>query len=222
MDKNLFVSLSKPLLMASFDYISELKTPSLFLRSDGSMPSPIEIETYLSAVEKLKQDFLSNISDKEDNILRACLGQIKEADKSIESRGFIGLKNDAIASAMIGRADGAESFLVLKSIDSRLHTSAQSTIAFIESLLGEEVSEPIQVVEPIENHEDDTICGVKGLADFLKCGTTKAQAIINSKILTKTKPAIQYNAGGWRFNRGRLQEFISNNPDAFRNIKCPH
>ena len=208
--------------MAIFDYISELKTPSLFLHRDGTMPSPIEIDAYLSGVEQLRQDYLSYISEKGDNFLRACIDQIKEADKCIETRGFTELRNDTLASAVIGEMDGVESLLVLKSIDSRLHASAKITISFIESLLGGKVSEPTQIIEPIQNQEDDIISGVKGLADFLKCGTTKAQAIINSKVLTKTKPAIQYNAGGWRFNKGRLQEYINNNPDAFRNIKCPH
>ena len=67
-----------------------------------------------------------------------------------------------------------------------------------------------------------TIKGVKGLANYIGCGTTKAQAIINSKILEKSKPKIQFYAGCWIFKRKELDDFMENNPAVFKSIKCPH
>ena len=207
--------------MTHFDYISELKSPRLSLHEDGTMPSPSEIEAYLSLVEQLRQEYLSFLAGKDSSLIRACLVEMQEANNEIEKRGFFQLRGDDLVTAVIGGVDGASSFLVLRNIDSRLHSSAQKTIEFIMSLLGESCTEPVKVVEPKEKEEqEDIIRGVKGLAEFLHCSSTKAQAIINSRILTKTKPVIQYNAGGWRFYRNRLQEFIGKNPDGSDKI-CP-
>ncbi|MCR5463178.1 MAG: hypothetical protein K6F06_01385 [Bacteroidales bacterium] len=209
--------------MAHFDYISELKSPSLSLHEDGTMPSPPEIKAYLSRVEQLRQEYLSFLADKDSSLLRACLVEMQEANKVIEKRGFFQLRGDDLVTAVIGGVDGAQSFLELRNIDSGLHTSAQKTIEFIMSLLGESSTEPNQVAEPKEKVEqEDVIRGIKGLAEFLHCSSTKAQAIVNSRILTKTKPVIQYEAGGWKFYKKRLKDFIDKNPDAFSNIKCPH
>ena len=70
--------------------------------------------------------------------------------------------------------------------------------------------------------DEQTIRGVKGLANYIRCGATKAQAIINSKILEKSKPRIQFYAGCWIFKRKELDDFMENNPAVFKNIKCPH
>lgn len=78
------------------------------------------------------------------------------------------------------------------------------------------------IVSKDAEREDDTIRGVGGLAEFLHCGKTKAQAIINSKILEKTPKRIQTNQGVWTFNRKALEEYLRDNPEAFRNIRCPH
>ena len=63
--------------------------------------------------------------------------------------------------------------------------------------------------------EDAIIKGVDGLAKYLGCGRTKAQDILNSEKLQKA--GIAYRAGkGWRFNKEKLNAFITNNPTAFR------
>ncbi len=81
----------------------------------------------------------------------------------------------------------------------------------------------LDVSKPQEDGEmDNIIRGVKGLADFLKISVSKAQAIVNSRILMNTNPIIQYNAGGWRFYRDRLENYIANNPVALDKAKCPH
>lgn len=88
------------------------------------------------------------------------------------------------------------------------------------NITNKEIKEDVEHIDL--SKEDEYVHGVKGLAVFLNCGTSKAQAIINSKILEKTKPRIQQYVGGWQFHKERLSEFIDKNPEALRNIKCPH
>ena len=209
--------------MAYSDYITELTSPQLKLHDDGTMPSPCEIEEYLSTIEQKRQEFISFVADKDESRIGAFLGEMNDAIKVIEKRGFVQLRNDDLVTAVIGGVEGAQSFLSLKSIDSRLYASAKKTVEFLNALLGESTTPQHTIPEPKEEvQEEELICGVTGLAKFLHIGTTKAQAIINSKILTKTKPAIQFSAGGWRFSKKGLQEFLTNNPAAFSKIKCPH
>ena len=70
--------------------------------------------------------------------------------------------------------------------------------------------------ESITDDNEKIIKGVSGLAKFLNCGKTKAQAIINSKILEKNN--IQWYCGGWQFNAKLLREFMNSDPTAFKNI----
>ncbi len=63
--------------------------------------------------------------------------------------------------------------------------------------------------------EDITIKGVEGLAKALGCGKTKAQEILNSKILQKARIARRVGRG-WRFNKEELSSFIKDNPEIFR------
>ena len=209
--------------MAQFDYISELKSPQLKTRDGRTLPSPPEVEAYLSVVEQMRQDYLSYISDKDDRVLRACLGELTEVETVIVKRGFATMDNDNIVAAITGGIEGAETLLVLKNVDSALLASVKRSIVFIKSMLGEE-EKTIAAPEAVEREEvkDDILRGVKGLADFLHIGKTKAQAIINSGILTKTKPPIQYSAGGWLFNKQRLQDYWDNHPTFVDDVKCPH
>lgn len=56
------------------------------------------------------------------------------------------------------------------------------------------------------------ISGTQGLADFLGCSKSKAFDIIKSEILLNNR--IQYKVGNcWKFNRKKLEQFISENPE---------
>ena len=59
---------------------------------------------------------------------------------------------------------------------------------------------------------DPIIRGVEGLANHLQIGTTKAQSILNSKILQKKGMA--YRVGRvWNIDRCKLNDALSENPD---------
>jgi len=57
-----------------------------------------------------------------------------------------------------------------------------------------------------------------GLAEYLGCGTTKAQDIMNSGILQDRD--IAYRAGNrWRFNKVLLTKLLQEEPEIF-NVFC--
>lgn len=64
--------------------------------------------------------------------------------------------------------------------------------------------------------DQNLIKGVKGLANFLGCGVTYAQAVINSKVLMKD--GIQYKCGGWLFNKSKLEKLMKENPELLKDI----
>ena len=69
----------------------------------------------------------------------------------------------------------------------------------------------------IKDEPRDLIKGVNGLADFLGCGSTKAQNIINSGILRERD--IAYRAGNrWRFNKTLLTRLLEEEPEIFNRV----
>ena len=69
----------------------------------------------------------------------------------------------------------------------------------------------------IKDEPRDLIKGVNGLADFLGCGSTKAQNIINSGILRERD--IAYRAGNrWRFNKTLLTRLLEEEPEILNKV----
>ena len=66
------------------------------------------------------------------------------------------------------------------------------------------------------NVEENVIKGVAGLAKYLNRGKTLTQAIINSKLLERN--GAQYYAGGWNFNKKKIDELLKEYPDLLKNI----
>ena len=68
-----------------------------------------------------------------------------------------------------------------------------------------------------KNKDERLICGVKGLAEYLGCGITKAQEIFNSGILQEK--AIAYRNGkSWRINSEKLENLLTENPEIFKRL----
>ena len=79
-------------------------------------------------------------------------------------------------------------------------------------------SVPVRVVENAPQSDDKRIIkGVIGLGEYLGCGTTKAQEILNSGLL---KPnAVAYRSGkAWRINAEKLDKLLADNPDVFKGV----
>ena len=105
---------------------------------------------------------------------------------------------------------------VMKQLLTTMYESACAEKELLEMLLEEfeeEKSSQVQVeVEPRE-----LIKGVNGLAEFLGCGSTKAQNIINSGVLQERD--IAYRAGNrWRFNKTLLSELLQEEPEILNRV----
>ena len=96
---------------------------------------------------------------------------------------------------------------------------------FIEALLNDEGSEK-KAIYPVFKTEQETdqdkdseiISGVQGLAEYLGCAKTTAMKIIKSGVLKKDK--MQYKVGkNWKFNKTKLEKFLSDTPEALGEIK---
>ena len=105
---------------------------------------------------------------------------------------------------------------VMKQLLTTMYESACAQKELLELLLEEfETEETNQT--PLEVEPRELIKGVNGLADFLGCGSTKAQNIINSGILRERD--IAYRAGNrWRFNKTLLTRLLEEEPEILNRV----
>lgn len=106
--------------------------------------------------------------------------------------------------------------VVMKELLTTMYESACAQKELLELLLEEfETEENKQT--PMEVEPRELIKGVNGLADFLGCGSTKAQNIINSGILRERD--IAYRAGNrWRFNKTLLTRLLEEEPEILNKV----
>lgn len=105
---------------------------------------------------------------------------------------------------------------VMKELLTTMYESACAQKKLLELLLEEFETEVIKQT-PMEVEPRELIKGINGLADFLGCGTTKAQNIINSGILQERNVA--YRAGNrWRFNKTLLTRLLEEEPGILNRV----
>lgn len=198
--------------MAQFDYIAELKTPSLKLHENGSMPSPSDIEAYFVKVEHMRQEYLAFISEKSEKVQKVCLSELQEAAGEIEKRGFVQLRGDDLAAAVVAGVSEAHTLMLLQNIDSRLKASAEKTIAFVKSLLGNDAVVPSQAseLEKVEENVVDT--GWYGIDEVCKKYRLPKNNVKSRKWRIENGfPTHQDGAyTSVRFNASEVEEWISN------------
>ena len=105
---------------------------------------------------------------------------------------------------------------VMKELLNTMYESACAQKELLELLLEEfETEETKQTAMEVEPRE--LIKGVNGLAEFLGCGSTKAQNIINSCVLQERD--IAYRAGNrWRFNKTLLTRLLEEEPEVLNRV----
>jgi hypothetical protein len=105
---------------------------------------------------------------------------------------------------------------VMKELLTTMYESACAQKELLELLLEEfETEETNQA--PLEVEPRELIKGVNGLAEFLGCGSTKAQNIINSGVLQERE--IAYRAGNrWRFNKTLLTRLLDEEPEILNRV----
>ena len=105
---------------------------------------------------------------------------------------------------------------VMKQLLTTMYESACAQKVLLELLLEEFETEETKQT-PLEVEPRELIKGVSGLADFLACGNTKAQNIINSGILQERD--IAYRAGNrWRFNKTLLTRLLEEEPEILNGV----
>ena len=106
---------------------------------------------------------------------------------------------------------------VMKELLTTMYESACAQKELLELLLEEFETEETKQT-PLEVEPRELIKGVSGLADFLACGNTKAQNIINSGILQERN--IAYRAGNrWRFNKTLLTRLLEEEPGILNRVR---
>ena len=105
---------------------------------------------------------------------------------------------------------------VMKKLLTTMYENACAEKELLEMLLEEfEEDKSSQVQEKDEPRE--LIKGISGLAEFLGCGSTKAQNIMNSGVLQER--AIAYRAGNrWRFNKTQLTRLLEEEPEILNRV----
>ena len=105
---------------------------------------------------------------------------------------------------------------VMKKLLSTMYESACAQKDLLEMLM-EELEEEKSSQVQAKDEPRELIKGVNGLAEFLGCGITKAQSIMNSGILQNHE--IAYRAGNrWRFNKTLLSELLQEEPEILNRI----
>jgi len=105
---------------------------------------------------------------------------------------------------------------VMKKLLSTMYESACAQKDLLKMLM-EELEEEKSSQVQAKDEPRELIKGVNGLAEFLGCGITKAQSIMNSGILQNHE--IAYRAGNrWRFNKTLLSELLQEEPEILNRI----
>jgi hypothetical protein len=105
---------------------------------------------------------------------------------------------------------------VMKELLATMFESACTQKKLLEMLL-EEIEAEESKPTPIKDEPRELIKGIDGLAEFLSCGTTKAQNIMNSGILQER--GIAYRAGNrWRFNKTLLTRLLEEEPEILNGV----
>ena len=105
---------------------------------------------------------------------------------------------------------------VMKKLLSSMYESVCAQKEMLELLLEEYEAEDNEQAQKTEEPRE-LIKGIDGLAEFLSCGTTKAQNIMNSGILQER--GIAYRAGNrWRFNKTLLTRLLEEEPEILNRV----
>ena len=105
---------------------------------------------------------------------------------------------------------------IVKKLLTRMYENVCMQKELFELLLSEYESETTEQ-KTMDDEPRELIKGVNGLAEFLGCGSTKAQNIMNSGILQERD--IAYRAGNrWRFNKTLLTRLLDEEPEILNRV----
>ena len=206
--------------MPNTEYIKELTSPSIQIGEEELYLPPERLATFFGHLEELRVSFEEFLTDLDEMKVRAYLQEVIDAKSAIQKRGFVSISDaDLIGYTMGGEDIAAQLMRNCKAVDDGLLKSADKTIVFINSILGVKTEpvtpEPQQVGvkddEP-KREPNKVVSGIKGLAEFLGCGLTKANEVVQGGILKDA--GIQYMVGNcWKFNAEKLTKYLTEHPE---------
>lgn len=207
--------------MPNTEYIKELTSPSIQIGEEELHIPPERLASFFGHLEELRMSFEEFLTDLDETKVRAYLQEVIDAKSAIEKRGFVSISDaDLIGYTMGGEEIAAQLMRNCKIVDDGLLKSANKTIVFINSILGGK-TEPVTPPQPkqadVKDDEPKTepvkvVSGIKGLAEFLGCGPTKANEVVQSGILKDA--GIQYMVGNcWKFNAEKLTKYLTEHPE---------
>lgn len=131
------------------EYLSEIKNPSLFERTErpSELTMPI-IEEYMSSLEDQRLSFINAIIDKSVRAIKAYIAELRETRLEIQKTGFVNNVNsaDLVGGAMCEGEIGemCSIFLHLNIVYRYICKSIDKTVAFLNIALGEETYNVIE------------------------------------------------------------------------------
>lgn len=142
------------------DYLSEIKTPSLFDRTErpSELTMPM-IEEYMSSLEELRHSFINTIIDKSVRTVKAYIAELGETRQEILKTGFVNNVNsaDLAGGAMCDGEMGemCSLFLHLNIIYRYLCSSIDKTVSFLTIAICEEACNLIDSAPKDETNKED-------------------------------------------------------------------
>lgn len=142
------------------EYLSEIKNPSLFERTErpSKLTMPI-IEEYMSSLEDLRLSFMNSIIDKSVRAIKAYIAELTETRLEIQKTGFVNNVNsaDLVGGAMCEGEIGemCSIFLHLTIVYRYLCSSIDKTVSFLTIAMREETCDLIDSAPKNEAKEDE-------------------------------------------------------------------
>ena len=191
-------------------------------------------ETYQRILDTLQSEaeegILSLASSGQDKVLRAIYRKAKDAYEQ-DCDIITPLAVEALKQEFpIPRSEAVKAEIELGEFVIEMHRLQLyylgRLLSFLNSLLEDNTTVEVEATQPElekrptptdNKNYPDVISGTDGLKHYLGCSHNKAFDIIKSKILPSDT---QYMTGRvWKFNRKRLDEFLSKHPEALGKVR---
>lgn len=206
-------------------YLNEFNSPSVNWDENTNTITPMELNRYSASLDKMRIEFIEAILHLSPSMQEVYLKELEDRQEKINKFGYASIPTNNIL-ALIQNGIVSESMLSCHLLHTEQLKNIGKAIATIKGIKSEkginEIKEPqpkdeTSTVEK-EPNLPKVISGTDGLKDYLGCSHNKAFDIIKSRILPKD---VQYKTGNvWKFNRAKLDKFISENPEILGKVRA--
>ena len=206
-------------------YLNEFNSPSVNWDESTNTITPMELNRYSASLDKMRIEFIEAILHLNTSMQEVYLKELEDRQEKINKFGYASIPTNNIL-ALIQNGIVSESMLSGHLLHTEQLKNIRKAIATIKGIKSEKVETEIKEPQPKEETTTGekvqnlprVISGTDGLKDYLGCSHNKAFDIIKSRILPKD---VQYKTGNvWKFNRTKLDKFISENPEILGKVRA--